>query len=291
MIKVRDMLYGLWLDRGIIKGSCSLYDKIISMRVWSNNFYQAKDYWVGYKFLQTAYKLANGYILQKSFIESDYKIQRRKFIKEFKKLTCDNIDCNIKYDRKSPLKPCVGCMKVQFCSKKCQKSHWNAGHHKDCDKGWENMGCSMLCVNNIGVEIKENIVDILIQDHCKKHDESTEDCMDCMSKSDIPFIRIIDYQDHINKLRNGDDIVAPKRVILKFDYGLKEPRFVEIKRSKELCRKEMVKTVCEICIYGYREASLAKVELKRMIPQMIIKNIQCQGNNVYYLGIQIPGSD
>ena len=70
---------------------------------------------------------------------------------------------------------------------------------------------------------------------------------------------------------------------LKFDYGLKQPYFVEIKRSKEMSRKEMVKTACEICKSCYLEASL---EIKRMIPRMIITNIQCQVNNVYYLNIR-----
>ena len=70
---------------------------------------------MGYKMLQNAYKLANGYCLQKSFIETDYIYKKRKFFKKFKTLTCGN--CNLKYDGKSPLRPCVSCMKIQFCSK------------------------------------------------------------------------------------------------------------------------------------------------------------------------------
>ena len=51
------------------------------LRTWSKWRYATDQYWIGYKVLQNAYKLANGYFLQKSFIESDYKIMKRKFIK------------------------------------------------------------------------------------------------------------------------------------------------------------------------------------------------------------------
>ena len=137
---VQDILDGFHLNRSI--EVCSLYDRVILFREWVKCDYQKGKYWSGYKILQTAYKLANGYFLQKSFIETEYKTLKRQFIKKLKELTCDGIDCNVKYQRKSPLKPCVGCLKYQFCSKKCQKIHWNAGHNKKCDKEWEREFCS-----------------------------------------------------------------------------------------------------------------------------------------------------
>ena len=170
-------------------------------------------------------------------------------------------------------------MKVQFCSKKCQKSHWNAGHHKDCDKEWQNIRCSWSVNDSGNMKAskyrEEDIIDIMIEDHCDKHDKSTDDCKDCMSKSYIPFIPIVDYESHIDKLRNAEDIVAPKRFTLRVDVLMTDGIFLEINRSKEISRKEMVKTVCQIC-KRYVEASLNDIE-------MMITNIRHQGNNLYFL--------
>ena len=104
--KVQDLLYGLCLSKSTYaRQNYSLYNRL------TLTYYHQK-YWMGYKISQTAYKLANGYILQKSFIESDYKMEKEEFIQKFKNWRCDNNNCNAQYRRRTPLKPCVGCMKV-----------------------------------------------------------------------------------------------------------------------------------------------------------------------------------
>ena len=211
--------------------------------------------------LQNAYKLANGYCLQRSFIETDYRSKKKKFLKKFKTMKCGN--CDIKYDHEIPLKPCTSCMKVQFCSKKCQKLHWNCGHNKICDKEWERLDCVVLFKQNeqglgysdnnrkgLGIELKSN--------DCEKHSEYERDCDKC-----IPYyLQVVDTYKYIDKVKNGDDIIAPKCLTLKIHFPLRRPFYFEIKRSKEITKKELMKTVYNSYKHIYKEEDETTTEYR-----------------------------
>ena len=235
--KMRDLVINLILLSN--SHSHTLYQNVIISRALSNLYYYQRKYWMGYKSLQTAYTLANGYILQKSFIQTDYKIKKRKFIKKLKKSKCDN--CNIKYQSVS-LKPCFGCCKVAYCSKKCQKIHWNKIHNKQCDKEWEGMHCVSLIKND--------------SKFIKHH------------KEEIYFegISIIHPDPDIDLIQNKKETVAEKTVILKVIYPCIHTFLFEIKRTKDITNIEMAKAVCNIYKQIYQReqetATIKEIEMK-----------------------------
>ena len=44
--------------------------------------------------------------------------------------TCADTRCSTKH------KACSGCMKLVYCSRGCQKKHWNCQHRRRCDQSW-----------------------------------------------------------------------------------------------------------------------------------------------------------
>ena len=86
---------------------------------------------IGVKILKCLYKLCNGYILP-SFVNKQYFKLRKKFKKKQSKLLCSY--CKRKNKK---LKSCIGCMKVFYCNKKCQKLHWKMFHRNKCDDEWK----------------------------------------------------------------------------------------------------------------------------------------------------------
>lgn len=225
----------------------SLYRTVMYLRELSNWYYYLQEYWMGYQILQNAYKLANGYILQKSFIETDYKKKKQKYIKQLSKFKCSNTGCNRRHLRKSPLRACYGCMRVAYCSKKCQKIHWNAVHNEECNKQWETTYCARFVdewdENRSEIEIDFNIP-IMTTDEC------------------------------INKITNGDDIVAEKSIILEIGYPFKCTLFFEIKRSRNITKKEMAKSICHILKRKY-------LSIEVDIDDLLLCEVIHSGNGVY----------
>merc|ERR1711971_145770 len=97
----------------------------------SRNCYQCKEFLIGYKVLRCAYKLANGYIFP-SFVNVNYLKKQRKYRRKYERMRCRHCDKHM-----VDLKCCSLCMKVVYCSKKCQKIDWKQEHRKECDKSWQ----------------------------------------------------------------------------------------------------------------------------------------------------------
>ena len=66
----------------------------------------------------------------KSFYENDY--YEYKALLNYKLNDTECAYCGEKYNGESELKACKGCIKVIYCSKHCQKRHWNI-HTGECD--------------------------------------------------------------------------------------------------------------------------------------------------------------
>eukprot|EP01084_Bolivina_argentea_P118439 210151_1 len=65
-----------------------------------------------------------------SYTNYNWKDSRNFVGKKLKNMLCKNCGSSIN------LKTCKGCMKVVYCSKKCQKCHWKNTHRVSCDRQW-----------------------------------------------------------------------------------------------------------------------------------------------------------
>ncbi len=71
--------------------------------------------------------------MQDSFTNNKYKTLKRKIKLKSKRLVCANC---YKRNKKNKFKTCTGCAKIVYCSRRCQKIHWNKTHNKTCCKEW-----------------------------------------------------------------------------------------------------------------------------------------------------------
>ena len=70
---------------------------------------------------------------------------RRKLRQLWSKSGCNNRESNkCKNKTSKVLKACSGCMKVGYCSKKCQKIDWNKRHRFKCDRSWNRDNLSVV---------------------------------------------------------------------------------------------------------------------------------------------------
>eukprot|EP01084_Bolivina_argentea_P211959 360407_1 len=107
-----------------------LYEKILSLKSLITSCYTNKQYLIGMKVLNCAYKLCNGYIF-KLFTGKMYRKQKKKFVIKIKTMKCSNCSKG-----NCKLKSCSGCMNVSYCSVSCQKIHWKTSHRDNCDQSW-----------------------------------------------------------------------------------------------------------------------------------------------------------
>eukprot|EP01084_Bolivina_argentea_P278209 475170_1 len=112
----------------------SLFKRVNMLRAISDINYEKGQYLLSMKVLRCCYKLCKGYLLP-SFVETKYWKKRTLIKEKIKKLTCfncgkSNEDCGLN------MKTCTGCMTATYCSKKCQKFHWNKHHKNQCDGIW-----------------------------------------------------------------------------------------------------------------------------------------------------------
>ena len=71
--------------------------------------------------------------------------ERRRLRKLWSKLRCNNCGSNkCNNETSKVLKACIGCMKVGYCSKKCQKIDWNKRHRFTCDRSWNRDNLSVV---------------------------------------------------------------------------------------------------------------------------------------------------
>eukprot|EP01084_Bolivina_argentea_P019851 36911_1 len=113
-----------------------LYQRLISLRRLCEVCYAVKEYLLALKILNCAFILCkispSHCVLLPSFVNGTYRKQKKKIKKKIKLLCCSYCNCiDI-----SKLRACSGCMKYVYCSRKCQKKHWNTKHKSECDKQW-----------------------------------------------------------------------------------------------------------------------------------------------------------
>eukprot|EP01084_Bolivina_argentea_P198017 339218_1 len=111
----------------------SLMCRALALIGLTENCYKNEEYFVGKKVLNIAYKVCKGYLFT-SFIETKYPKYKRKLLEKVCGMNCVNCGTD---NRGLLLKVCTACMKVSYCSKRCQKIHWKLKHKRNCNKTWK----------------------------------------------------------------------------------------------------------------------------------------------------------
>eukprot|EP01084_Bolivina_argentea_P116708 207312_1 len=99
-----------------------------------------KEYFIALKMFRCSYKLSQGYIIDEQTPEEEVL----KCILDLRQTWWD-MKCNFCGIRASKSKgyekhkACIGCMKVVYCSRECQKIDWNTKHRIECDKSWKSI--------------------------------------------------------------------------------------------------------------------------------------------------------
>merc|ERR1712228_1020240 len=117
---------------------CDLYDRVIFLIVLGNHCLINEEYLISFRVLRCAYKLCGNYILP-TFVNKEYGTKKKEIKNKLDVMKC--VGCNRKG---MALRSCKGCMKVFYCSKKCQKYHWQSGHKMECDMIWISRESSSL---------------------------------------------------------------------------------------------------------------------------------------------------
>eukprot|EP01084_Bolivina_argentea_P155380 270767_1 len=126
----------------------SLYIVSKSSLYLSELCYSFSEYQIGLRCLKAAYKICyvhDGKHISPSFVLKGYVKKKELIKKQMQKMVCFN--CKLR----TKLRSCSGCMKVMYCSKRCQKIHWKCIHCETCDKSW----------SNTFIVIKQNLFDVL----------------------------------------------------------------------------------------------------------------------------------
>lgn len=203
----------------------SMYLRVMSMRVDSKLFYRDGAYWISNEILKSAYTLANGHVSQKSFVDSDYYVQKRRLKRKLKAKSCDNPDC----DFVGRLRPCTGCMGTAYCSTRCQKLDWKTRHRTECDWYWEMKVCHILTPPS-GSSMSTEIIGI------DRMDNGEGICIGNGVDRDI--------------LVGASEIVAEKMLVFDYAFGSAEKYCkydgFQIKRRKGISKYEMVSSMCRI---------------------------------------------
>eukprot|EP01084_Bolivina_argentea_P150060 262048_1 len=92
--------------------------------------YYNEQYMFGLKILKYTYQLNQNKKLN-WFQGTMYMCERKRFKNKIMKMKCSN--CQMIGFK---VKTCAGCLKVAYCSKKCQKISWKKKHKYECQKLW-----------------------------------------------------------------------------------------------------------------------------------------------------------
>eukprot|EP01084_Bolivina_argentea_P098930 177850_1 len=113
-----------------------MIDRVVGLIGLSKSCHQNEEYIMSKKSLNAAYKLCGKYFMS-GFVQMDYNRYTKSLKRTITLLKCDNcsrsnndIHIRIRY------KCCTGCMRVFYCTRKCQKIHWSL-HKNRCNKTWK----------------------------------------------------------------------------------------------------------------------------------------------------------
>eukprot|EP01084_Bolivina_argentea_P232148 391331_1 len=93
-----------------------------------------EEYFIAAKLLRYAYKLSYGFIEIGGWDDDKYQENLDKLNDIWWNLKCEN--CGLIAVDSIKHKICTGCMKIGYCSRFCQKIHWNQVHRYECSKTW-----------------------------------------------------------------------------------------------------------------------------------------------------------
>eukprot|EP01084_Bolivina_argentea_P196256 336448_1 len=105
----------------------------LSLRYLSNICVLFNEFGIALRCLKCAYFVCihTGKYITPSFINEDYRKNKKVIMGYLSTRLCGQC-----LNKGKKLKSCTGCMKTVYCSRICQKKHWNHIHRKQCDKYW-----------------------------------------------------------------------------------------------------------------------------------------------------------
>eukprot|EP01084_Bolivina_argentea_P058602 107010_1 len=149
-------------DNAKIYYLCAAVSSRISMQLRAisiNGIYQVcgssknKEYLIALKALKIAFQIcADLDTNMLPVLRDTYKKKRYKLMKRcIEELRCGN--CGMKHKHNIRLRSCKGCMKLNYCSKYCQKKHWNAQHRETCDMIWKSAYNALLVMKSMDLDL------------------------------------------------------------------------------------------------------------------------------------------
>ena len=100
--------------------------------------YSAREFFIALKLMRCASKLASGNIDTPTLDIMSEEIPRLNHIWWHQRCNyCKRRSIRKNGDGKQ--KACTGCMKVTYCSRRCQKLDWTTQHRFKCDRSWDSL--------------------------------------------------------------------------------------------------------------------------------------------------------
>eukprot|EP01084_Bolivina_argentea_P129536 228760_1 len=123
---------------GVIK-ICILNDlieRVNELNILSVACSICKEFFIALRMKRCVYKLSNGYI-EHDVLTTDHMLKQISYLEGlWWNAKCNS--CRLKGSDKKH-KACTGCMKVVYCSRRCQKLDWNTQHRNECDRSWKSI--------------------------------------------------------------------------------------------------------------------------------------------------------
>eukprot|EP01084_Bolivina_argentea_P187080 322320_1 len=104
---------------------------------------------IALKTLKIAFKLSTDANIMPVFVNTKYKMRKRKLKRVRGRLKCNY--CGIGYISKR-LRSCKGCMKAHYCSVLCQKLDWKKLHKKNCDGSWRTTYPALIVIASFDMD-------------------------------------------------------------------------------------------------------------------------------------------
>ncbi|KAJ7586282.1 hypothetical protein C8J56DRAFT_944293 [Mycena floridula] len=114
----------------LIYSICSFMDHPSILRA-ARKWYRKSEQWDVFKHVLPNMPCHAGWQFLYSTVED--KLQARRGYKMSSYQLCSNPKCSSKNVLMGELKQCTGCLSARYCSKVCQKDHWNSEHNSKCE--------------------------------------------------------------------------------------------------------------------------------------------------------------